>query len=112
MVVAGNHDRGAPRLWSRIEWREDELFEPPFRFVHQASHAQDLYAAFTVSGHIHPVMRLGPVRNPGLRAPIFWQRSGGLMLPSFGAFTGGFAVRPTRGEHLFAVGPTAVARMS
>jgi metallophosphoesterase superfamily enzyme len=73
---------------------------------------QALDKAFTLSGHIHPVMRLRPLRGPGLRVPVFWQRPAGLVLPSFGAFTGGFAVRPTAGEHLFAVGPTAVTQMS
>jgi len=112
LVIAGNHDRAAPRFWSSIEWREEELLEAPFRFVHEASSRSGADQAFTVSGHIHPVMRLGPRRKPGLRVPVFWQRSGGLVLPSFGAFTGGFAIRPARGEHLFAVGPSAVAQMS
>jgi DNA ligase-associated metallophosphoesterase len=112
MVVAGNHDRGAPRLWSSIAWWEGEWLEPPFQFVHEAAHRQDLDKAFTLSGHIHPVMTLRTLRRSGLRVPVFWQRPAGLVLPSFGTFTGGFAVRPTPGEHLFAVGPTAVTQMS
>jgi len=112
LVIAGNHDRGAPRLWTSIEWQEKELLEPPFRFTHEASDRRGLDSVFTVSGHIHPVMKLGSTRKPGLRVPAFWQRPGGLVLPSFGAFTGGFAIRPTHGEHLFAVGPTAVRQMS
>jgi metallophosphoesterase superfamily enzyme len=112
LVIAGNHDRGAPRPWKTIGWREEELLEPPFRFRHEALDRPGSDSAFTVSGHIHPVVRLGSIRTSGLRVPVFWQRAGGLVLPSFGAFTGGFAIRPTYGEHLFAVGPTAVTQLS
>jgi uncharacterized protein len=112
VVVAGNHDRGAARPWPSIAWREVEVLEPPFRFIHEALHGQDVEAVFTLSGHIHPVMRLRAMRKSGLRVPVFWQRSAGLVLPSFGAFTGGHAVRAKPGEHLFAVGPTAIAQMS
>jgi len=112
MVIAGNHDRAAPRVWSSIEWCEEDLLEAPFRFVHDASSRSGEDQAFTVSGHIHPVMRLRTMRKSGLRVPVFWQRPGGLVLPSFGAFTGGFPIRPAPGEHLFAVGPSAVAKMS
>jgi DNA ligase-associated metallophosphoesterase len=112
LVIAGNHDRGAPRPWKTIGWREEELLEPPFRFRHEAFDRSGLDSTFTVGGHIHPVARLGSMRKSGLRVPVFWQRPGGLVLPSFGAFTGGFAIRPTCGEHLFAVGPTAVAQLS
>jgi uncharacterized protein len=113
LVIAGNHDRGAARPWTSIEWCDGELWEPPFRFVHDASELRGSNVAdFSISGHIHPVMKLGSLRRPGLRVPVFWQRPGGLVLPSFGAFTGGFAIRPAWGEHLFAVGPAAVAQVS
>lgn len=110
-VIAGNHDRGANCTWESIAWREGELLEPPFRFVHEALPQQN-GDHFTLSGHIHPVMMLRAIRKSAMRVPVFWQRSTGLVLPSFGAFTGGFAVRPQAGERLFAVGPTAVAQMS
>jgi uncharacterized protein len=112
MVIAGNHDRGAARLWRAIEWREVDMREPPFRFIHEAPDQRESDQAFTLSGHIHPVVRLGTTRKSGLRVPVFWQRPAGLVLPSFGAFTGGFAVRPKRGEHLFAVGSSAVVQVT
>jgi DNA ligase-associated metallophosphoesterase len=112
IVVAGNHDRGALRLWSSIAWQGGELIEPPFRFVHHAEHRRGADSLYALSGHIHPVMRIRAFPKPGMRVPVFWQRSAGLVLPSFGAFTGGFAVRPVPGEHLFAVGPTAVTPMT
>jgi uncharacterized protein len=109
-VIAGNHDRGTPRLAASIEWREGELHEPPFRMIHEATD-ENSDNTFSLSGHVHPVMRLQSAGKLRLRIPVFWQRASGLILPSFGAFTGGFAVRPAPGEQLFAAGPTAVTRM-
>jgi DNA ligase-associated metallophosphoesterase len=112
VVVAGNHDRGAPREWSTsIAWQEGAWLDAPFRFVHDAARPDKKTACFTLSGHIHPVMRLDGRRKQRLRVPVFWQRPTGLVLPSFGAFTGGFAVQPMPGEQLFAVAPGAVAHV-
>jgi uncharacterized protein len=110
VVVAGNHDRGAPRAGSSIAWREGVWSEAPFCFVHDVTHVEnDADQFFSLSGHIHPVMRLS--RKTGMRVPVFWRRSTGLVLPSFGQFTGGFAVRCGENEQAFAVGPSAVLRI-
>jgi DNA ligase-associated metallophosphoesterase len=112
-VVVGNHDRGAPERWSScISWRRGVWLEPPFLFVHDSSDAGPLgLALFTLSGHIHPVVRLPGSRNRGARVPVFWQRATGLVLPSFGQFTGGFPVRVATTDQVFAAGPSAVVRM-
>lgn len=109
-VVAGNHDTGArPGGRTALHWWEPELLDPPFRFIHNCdhvdAHAQPLFA---LSGHVHPVVRLRGLPKRAPRIPVFWQRSGGLVLPSFGLFTGGYAVKPQAGERIFAVGPTGV----
>lgn len=110
-VVAGNHDRGTARPSALIEWHERELREPPFRFVHEAVPSTESGLPFTLSGHLHPVMRFRVSNKQRLRVPVFWQSANGLVLPSFGAFTGGFAVRPALHDRLFAVGPQAVTRI-
>lgn len=110
-VVAGNHDRGTGRPSALIEWHEQELRDPPFRFVHDAAASKDLGLPFTLSGHVHPVMRFHVSSKQRLRVPVFWHCANGLVLPSFGAFTGGFAVRPALREQLFAAGPNAVTKI-
>ena len=123
-VIAGNHDRGrsgagaTPLPWREqcVQWQEEDLIEPPFRFTHDAGSAthnarlsQD-DGLFTLSGHIHPVVRLAGLRKRAPRVPVFWQRTSDLVLPSFGVFTGGCVVRPGVGEHVFAVGSESVVR--
>jgi DNA ligase-associated metallophosphoesterase len=107
-VVVGNHDRGAPERWtSRISWRRGVWPEPPFVFVHDATDARAAgLALFTMSGHIHPIVRLR-----GMRVPVFWQRATGLVLPSFGQFTGGFPVSVATTDQVFAAGPSGVVRI-
>lgn len=109
IVIAGNHDRGAKPL-SSILWRQGELLEPPFRLIHEAGPREEQDEHFTLSGHIHPVMKLRSSKR-ALRVPVFWHRPSGLALPSFGAFTGGYPVRAALGERLYAVGPDSVTPM-
>jgi uncharacterized protein len=129
LVIAGNHDRGGGHAWSpaAMHWQAEDLLEPPFRFTHDADRGKaadggvgqgdvagggaiDRGGLFTLSGHIHPVVRLGERRKPAPRVPIFWQRRRGLVLPSFGSFTGGYAVSPEEGDSVFAVGTERVVR--
>ena len=111
-IIAGNHDRGAALQWtSPVHWHEADLVEAPFRFTHDASRGCARGGTlFTLSGHIHPVVRLGGLRRRGPRVPVFWQREGGLVLPAFGLFTGGHLVAPGGADRIFALGPQRVVR--
>jgi metallophosphoesterase superfamily enzyme len=51
---------------------------------------------------VHPVYHLRTARE-SLRLPCFIIGERRAILPSFGAFTGGHAVRPAVGERLFLV---------
>ena len=108
-VIAGNHDRGVSRGWrGSIEWITGDHFEAPFRFVHDMSKLSASCDTFSLSGHLHPVIALKGLRKTSARVPAFWLRKSGLILPSFGSFTGGFLVAPTEGERVFAVSPEQV----
>jgi len=110
-VVAGNHDIGAPQSrLSAVHWWDTEWVDPPFRFIHDAERAPSptVDAPFTLSGHVHPVIRLRELGKGALRVPVFWQKAAGLILPSFGLFTGGYAVVPGEGERMFAVGSSGI----
>ncbi len=110
-VIAGNHDRGISSGWrGSIDWIAGEHVEAPFRFVHDDSqnHFGDTCAAFCISGHTHPVITLKGLRKRYTRVPVFWLREQGLVLPSFGLFTGGFSISPAPGERVFAVSPERV----
>jgi DNA ligase-associated metallophosphoesterase len=110
-VVAGNHDIGPPQpRLPAVHWWDTDWVDPPFRFIHDAQRAPSatVAAPFTLSGHVHPVVRLRELGKSALRVPVFWQKAVGLILPSFGLFTGGYAVVPGEGERMFAVGSSGV----
>lgn len=113
IVVAGNHDRGTLATWRPpLQWHASDLVEPPLRFVHDDDRAErSKPALFTLSGHVHPVARLGRARTRAPRVPVFWQHDNGLVLPSFGLFTGGSVVTPRDSDRLYAVGPERVVRL-
>lgn len=112
-VVAGNHDLGASRRPESVQWWDNSWDDPPFQFIHDADRAspKDGSRPFTLSGHVHPVVRLQGLMKRAMRVPVFWQRATGLILPSFGLFTGGFAVRPARGDCIYAVGSSSVVSL-
>lgn len=108
-VVAGNHDRHeAVSKWQGLaSWHAAPLIEPPFVFAHHpGAHAE----GYVLAGHIHPVVRL-PRTVGGGRVPVFWQRVGGMVLPSFGSFTGGAGIEPGEGDRVYVAGPERVLRL-
>jgi DNA ligase-associated metallophosphoesterase len=110
-AVIGNHDRhgGVSRLNEGLRWLEDGRNEGPFVLRHEPEASPDGYV---LAGHLHPVIRL---RGPGgdrLRLPVFWFARRFAVLPSFGTFTGGYAIRHHAGDRVFAAGPDGVLDVS
>lgn len=94
-VLLGNHDRDAARRLAHwpVTWITGDHALGPFVLRHEPVPARR-GDAFELAGHLHPVLRLRDGNRDAMRLPGFWQRPGGLVLPAFGSFTGGHAVRP------------------
>jgi DNA ligase-associated metallophosphoesterase len=91
-LVRGNHDRhaGDPAARLGIALVDEPHTVGPFSFCHHP----DLAApGYVLAGHVHPVYLLA-TRFDALRLPCFVAGPRAMILPSFGAFTGGFAVTP------------------
>jgi len=105
-VIAGNHDRRERSAnWAgSVDWHTTPVVDPPFVFSHEP--LPDA-RGYVIAGHLHPVYHLARVRRR-VRVPVFWQRAGVLVMPSFGSFTGGAPIRPAPTDSVFAVGPERV----
>ena len=57
-------------------------------------------ARYVIAGHLHPAYRISG-RVDSLRLPCFWVRERYAVLPAFGEFTGGWAVRAEPGDRVF-----------
>lgn len=98
-VVAGNHDRYYEQGLHDTLW-QDELYEDTLLLTHEPVYRPDYY---TLSGHIHPCIVMGN-RSDRLRLPIFWFQKHQGILPSFGSLTGGYTVKPSKYDQLWAAG--------
>lgn len=84
--VAGNHDPAPPAHWGGET--VDEMTDGPFLFRHQAVSGD---APGEISGHYHPKASVS-ARGRRLSARCFLEDGRRLILPSFGAYTGGLDV--------------------
>ena len=111
--IAGNHDPAPPPSgWGRVA---EEVDDGPLVFRHEARFGP---VAGEISGHFHPVAAL-TVRGRGLRRRCFLTDGRRVILPAFGAYTGGLNALDPAIAQLFAddydalvVGREQVRRLS
>ena len=110
LLVTGNHDRhaGPPPAHLAIAAAEVPQRVGPFTCTHEPPQnaTGDLagrpHSPYFLCGHLHPVAVLAEVGG-SVRLPCFHAAAGYMVLPAFGRFTGGPAVRPAPGDRLFVV---------
>jgi len=105
-LVRGNHDRhaGDPAASLLIDLVDEPYQQGPFAFCHHPDLATEGYA---LAGHIHPSFRLS-TRHDSLRLPCFVVGTKRMILPSFGAFTGGFLITPEVDDAIYVSSGEAV----
>ena len=109
-LVRGNHDShaGDPPPSLGIAIVDEPLALGPLAACH---HPQSVPGATVLAGHWHPTVALSGRGRDGLRLPCFHHAPGLLVLPAFGAFTGGQVVRGDADSAQFAVGAGRVWRL-
>jgi DNA ligase-associated metallophosphoesterase len=105
-LVRGNHDRhaGDPAAGLLIDLVDEPHVLGPFAFCHHPDLETEGYA---LAGHIHPSYRLS-TRHDSLRLPCFVVGERRMILPSFGAFTGGFLIAPEEDDSIYVSSGEAV----
>jgi DNA ligase-associated metallophosphoesterase len=105
-LVRGNHDKhaGDPAAQLGIELVDEPYTVGPYSFCH---HPDIDAPGYVLAGHVHPVYVLA-TRSDALRLPCFIAGPQRMILPSFGAFTGGHALRPAPDERVWVSSGEAV----
>ena len=105
-LVRGNHDRhaGDPAAQLGIDLVDEPYTLGPFSFCH---HPDIDAPGYVLAGHVHPVYVLA-TRFDALRLPCFIAGPRRMILPSFGAFTGGHAMRLAPDERVWVSSGEAV----
>ncbi|MES2316689.1 MAG: ligase-associated DNA damage response endonuclease PdeM [Pseudomonadota bacterium] len=106
VLVRGNHDlhAGDPSAALGIEVVDEPFAVAPFALCH---HPDIVAAGYVLAGHVHPVYVLASGHD-SLRLPCFIAGPGRMILPSFGAFTGGFVLAPASGDRVWVSSGEAV----
>lgn len=88
ILIKGNHDRLDDRIYKSFDivCCNKELYLAPFKFIHEPK--LTTAEAFTVSGHIHPGIRITSKTKQHIKLPCFEVSSSQLILPAFSEFTG------------------------
>ena len=100
VLVLGNHERSLGKKFRPpeigINRCEEEIIEPPFRFVHDQAIEQNARSTcFTIAGHLHPKITVRGSGRDQLTCRCFAANDQVLILPSFGSFTGGTSLTKT-----------------
>jgi DNA ligase-associated metallophosphoesterase len=105
-LVRGNHDRhaGDPAGPLAIEMVDEPYQAGPFSLCHHPDLDPPGYA---LAGHVHPVFLLA-TRFEALRLPCFVVGPRRMILPSFGAFTGGHLIAPDLHDGIYVSSGEAV----
>ena len=105
-LVRGNHDKhaGDPAERLGIDLVDEPYTVGPLSFCH---HPDIEAPGYVLAGHVHPVYLL-TTRFDALRLPCFVAGPRRMILPSFGSFTGGHALRPEPGERIWVSSGEAV----
>jgi DNA ligase-associated metallophosphoesterase len=105
-LVRGNHDKhaGDPAEQLGIDLVDEPYTVGPLSFCH---HPDIAAPGYVLAGHVHPVYVLA-TRFDALRLPCFVAGPGRMILPSFGSFTGGHALRPESDERIWVSSGEAV----
>ncbi|MBS0241077.1 MAG: ligase-associated DNA damage response endonuclease PdeM [Proteobacteria bacterium] len=100
--VTGNHDRQvAGQLGGEVV---DQVEACGLVLQHEPDAADE---SVHIAGHLHPVARVG-LGGASVRWPCFIANERRLVLPAFGAFTGGLNVLDAAFQALFGSGPFGV----
>jgi len=110
-LIRGNHDKraGDPPDSLNIRVVPEPLLIGPFALQHEPDPHSERHV---LAGHVHPVFHLRATgrgsRGGGMRLPCFLLGPLHAILPAFGAFTGGHALRPAAGERVYVTADAAI----
>lgn len=105
-LVKGNHDLLSNQIYAELglEVHENILRTDPFVFVHDLqSIKEETEAGYSISGHIHPGIRISGHGKQSLSFPCFYFSEKFAILPAFSKFTGFVLVEPRKGDSVFAI---------
>jgi DNA ligase-associated metallophosphoesterase len=110
LLIKGNHDILPEDVYeiSHLEIINESHQIGDFTFVHKP---EDRIASFTISGHLHPAVRIFGTAKQSLTLPCFYFTSSRGVLPAFGNFTGFARIKPKENDDIFVILENSVIKI-
>lgn len=110
LLVKGNHDILPEKFYAlaNLEVYNENLKIYPFSFAHQPAKKID---EFTLSGHIHPAVRIHGQARQSMILPCFYFSEFYGILPAFGNFTGMAKIKPKQNDDIFVILENSVIKI-
>jgi len=114
ILVEGNHDVMDASWYKRLGLTvyEGVYQMGPFDFTHEPLEEDEVAERYTISGHIHPGVRLRGKARKSITLPCFYFGKRQAILPAFGNFTGLYPIKPVKGDKVYAIVNKSVVEVS
>ncbi len=112
ILVEGNHDKLPASFYKKLDITlvQQYLDIAPFRFVHKTPKLP-LEDLITISGHLHPGVRLIGKAKQGMRLPCFTLTESAMVLPAFSLFTGLHIGEAVKGCQYYAIAGNKIMKV-
>ncbi|MFO0012475.1 MAG: ligase-associated DNA damage response endonuclease PdeM [Planctomycetota bacterium] len=104
ILIPGNHDRGAIKALRGCGWHvsSERMEFHGVEMVHAPDDSRLSRASLTISGHLHPSIRIELGSKDRVCLRCFWFTASQLILPAFGGWTGTKPIVPSKTDRVFA----------
>ncbi len=105
ILVRGNHDILNDSDYANASLTlKNTLYLAPFFFIHDPGlQIKEPEGSITVSGHIHPGIRIKGKGRQSISLPCYHLQDNRLILPAFGTLTGIYPVKKKKDNRIFAI---------
>ena len=112
-LIVGNHDILPDVHYQRagINIIGHSLKMGEVLFTHEPE-ADRISTVYNIAGHVHPKVRLSGKGGQAVTIPCFYFGKSQGLLPAFGTFTGGYKIKPVKGDRVFGVADELVFDLS
>lgn len=101
LLIKGNHDLLHENFYEQINIQVvPQVVLGDVLFCHAPEAFEDLY---TISGHVHPGIRMEMKARQSLTLPCFYKHENVLLMPAFGKLTGLYSIEPAKGSAVYAI---------